>query len=173
MTMSWPYVHLLINHFPVVLSVAALAVAVLALILNRRGLWLTTMGTLTAAGVVVYPVFFSGNQADHALRDPWYIHAGTIDAHDAAALWALWVILIAGAFAAYSWWRSLTRPAETIPVWIRAGVVVGALLAASVVARTAYLGGEIIHDAPVLQLKQPPPGLPPGIAADTTKPPSS
>jgi uncharacterized membrane protein len=172
MTMSWPYVHLLINHFPVVLSVAALTVAILALLLNRRGLWLTTMGALTAAGVVVYPVFFTGNKADHALNDPWYIHAGTIDAHDAAALWALWVILIAGAFAAYSWWRSVKRPAETIPVWIRAGVVVGALLAASVVARTAYLGGEIIHDAPVLQLKEPPPGLPPGIAADTTKSPA-
>ncbi len=168
--MSWPYLHLLINHFPVVLSAAALTVTILALLLNRRGLWLTAMGALTAAGVFVYPVFFTGNKADHALNDPWYIHPGVIEAHDAAALWAVWVIVIAGAFAAYSWWRSLKKPAEAIPVWMRAGVVVGALLAVSTVARTAYLGGKIIHDAPVLQLKQPPPGLPPGIAADTSKP---
>jgi uncharacterized membrane protein len=168
---SWPYAHLLINHFPVVMSVAALSVAILALLFNRRGLWLTAMGALTAGGVFVYPVFFTGNKADHALKDPWYIHPGVIEAHDEAALWALWLILIAGAFAAWSWWRSLKRPSEAIPGWMRAGVVVAALAAVSVVARTAYLGGKIIHDAPVLQLKDAPPGLPPGIAADTSKSP--
>ncbi len=50
---------------------------------------------------------------------------------------------------------------------MRAGVVVGALAAVVSVTYTAYLGGKIIHEAPVLQLKQPPPGLPPGIAADS------
>lgn len=168
MTISWPYIHLLINHFPVVLSVAALSVAILALILNKRGLWLAAMAALTAAGLFIYPVHFSGNEADHALKDPWYIQPGTIEAHDKAAGFAMWVILIVGAFAAYCWWKSLKRPADLIPAWMRAGILVGALAAVSIVARTAYLGGKIIHDAPVLQLKQPPPGLPPGIAADTS-----
>jgi len=168
--LSWPYAHLVINHFPVVLSVSALAVTILALLLGRRGLWLTAMGVLTFASVFVYPVKFTGDKADHVLNDPWYIHRGVIKAHDDAALWALWVILIAGAFAAYSWWRSLKRPAELIPAWMRWGVFVGALLAVATVARTAYLGGKIIHEAPVLQLKQPPLGLPPGIVADTSRP---
>jgi len=167
--LSWPYTHLLINHFPVVLSISALAVSILALLLGRRGLWLTAMGALTAAGASVYPVFFTGNKADHALNDPWYIHPGTIEAHDQFATIALWVILIAGAFAAYSWWRSLKRPADLIPGWMRAGVFVGALAAAGIVAYTSFLGGQIIHDAPILQLKQPPAGLPPGIAAEPAK----
>ena len=162
---SWPYAHLLINHFPVVLSVSALAVAVLAFLLRRRGLWLTAMGALTVAGLFIYPVHFTGDKADHALNDPWYIHSGAIEAHDAAALWALWVILIAATFAAYCWWRSLKRPAEIIPAWMQWGVFVGALLAVATVARTAYLGGKIIHEAPVLELKQPPAGLPPGTTA--------
>jgi hypothetical protein len=163
--LSWPYAHLLINHFPVVLSVSALAVAVLALLLGRRGLWLTAMGALTGAGAFVYPVFLTGNKADHALKDPWYVHPGTIEAHDKFATIALWVVLLVGVFAAYSWWRSLKRPADLIPGWIRAGVVVGSLATVSTVAYTAYLGGKIIHDAPILQMKQPPPGLPPGVAA--------
>src|SRR5216110_3087295 len=120
--LSWPYAHLVINHFPVVLSISGLAVTVLALLLGRRGLWLTAMGALTAAGAFVYPVFFTGNQADHALNDPWYIQPGTIDAHDNAATITLWVVLVVGVFAAYSWWRSLKRPAEPIPGWMRAGV---------------------------------------------------
>lgn len=164
--LSWPYAHLLINHFPVVLSSSALAVSILALLLGRRGLWLTAMGALTAAGAFVYPVFFTGGKADTALNDPWYIHTATIDAHDEAAEIALIVILIVGAFAAYSWWRSLKRPADLIPGWMRAGVVVGSLAAVGTVAYTAYLGGKIIHEAPVLQLKEPPPGLPPGVAAE-------
>jgi uncharacterized membrane protein len=167
--LSWPYTHLLINHFPVVLSISALAVSILALLLGRRGLWLTAMGALTAAGASIYPVFFTGNKADHALNDPWYIHPGTIEAHDQFATIALWVILIAGAFAAYSWWRSLKRPADLIPGWMRAGVFVGALAAAGIVAYTSFLGGQIIHDAPILQLQQPPAGLPPGIAAEPAK----
>jgi uncharacterized membrane protein len=163
---SWPYLHVLINHFPVVLSVAALAVTLLALILKRRELWLTAMGALTAAGVSVYPVFFTGNQADQALNDPWYIKHGTIDAHDSAATIAMVVILIAGAFAVYSWWRSVKRPVEPIPGWMRAGILVGTLAAVATVTYTAYLGGKIIHESPVLELKQAPSGLPPAVSAE-------
>jgi uncharacterized membrane protein len=153
---SWPYVHLLLNHFPVVMSVAGLTVALLALLLNRRVLWLTAMAALTIAGAFIYPVFFTGSKAGQALNDPWYIRPGAMEAHDKAADWALWLILIAGTFAAYSWWRSLKRPVEAIPGWMRTGIVIAALAAVSVVARTAYLGGKIIHEAPVLMLKQPP-----------------
>ena len=170
---SWPYAHLMLNHFPVVLSVCSLGVTVLALILKRRGLWLTAMGALTVAGAFAYPVHFTGDKADHALRDPWFIRSGAIEAHDNAATIAMIVILMAGAFAAYSWWRSLTRPADLIPSWIRAGVVVGSLAAVTTVTYAAYLGGKIIHEAPVLHLQQPPAGLPPGVAAekaDSTEP---
>ncbi|MEO8579406.1 MAG: hypothetical protein ABI469_04095 [Gemmatimonadales bacterium] len=165
MTLSWPYAHLLINHFPVVLSVAALAVAVFAVLLGRRGLWLTAMGGLAVAGAFIYPVHLTGDKADHALNDPWYVQPGTIEAHDTAAGYAMWVILIVGVFAAWSWWRSQKKPTEAIPGWMLAGVVVGALAAVGTVTYTAFLGGKIIHEAPVLRLNEPPPGLPPGVAA--------
>ncbi len=169
--LSWPYAHLVINNFPVVLSISGLAVTVLALLLGRRGLWLTAMGALTAAGFFVYPVHFTGEQADRVLNDPWYIRSGVIDAHDHAATIAMWVILIAGAFAAYSWWRSLKRPAEPIAGWMRAGVIVASLAAVGTVTYTAYLGGKIVHEAPILQLKEPPSGLPAGVAAEKARSP--
>lgn len=164
-TLTWPYVHLLINHFPVVLLTMGLVAAIGALILGRRGLWLYSMGTLTVAGLSVYPVHFTGDQADHALRDPWYIKEGVIDAHDHAAGIAMVVILIVGAFSAYAWWRALKRREETIPGWIRAVVLIGALGGFGTVAWAAYLGGKIIHEAPVLGLPAAPAGLPPGIAS--------
>lgn len=174
-TLTWPYVHLLLNHFPVVLSVVALVATLGALITNRRGLWLNAMAMLTAAGLVVYPVHFTGDQADHALRDPWYIKRGVIDAHDDAAGIAMAIMLVAGAIAAYGLWRAMKRHDEMIPGLIRAAVVIGAVAAFGSVSYAAYLGGKIVHDAPVLQLRDAPPGLPPGIATppDSEKPPRS
>ena len=162
-TLTWPYVHLLINHFPVVLSVIALVSALGAVITNRRGLWLNAMSMLTAAGLVVYPVHFTGDEADDALRDPWFIKHGVIDAHDDAAGITMGIMLVAGAIAAYGLWRALKRHDEMIPGLIRAAVVIGAVAAFGSVSYTAYLGGKIIHDAPILQLRDAPAGLPPGV----------
>jgi uncharacterized membrane protein len=162
---SWPYSHLLINHFPVVLSVVALGTSILALLVRRRAIWQTAMAALTVAGVFVYPVHFTGHEAGEALEHTWYIRPGALDAHDKAATVAMWIILITGAFAAYSWWRSLRRTPEILPAWMRAGVFVGALAAVVSVTYTAYLGGKIIHEAPILHVPQPPPGLPAGVAA--------
>lgn len=156
--LSWPYAHLVINHFPVVLSVCALIVTIGALLLKRRGLWLTAMGALTGAGLLIYPVNFSGDRADRALDDPWYIRQGAIEAHDKAADIATYAILVVGAFAAWSWWRALKRPAEPVPVWVRSGILAGALVAIGGVTYTAYLGGKIIHEAPVMKMREAPAG---------------
>src|SRR5688572_28397627 len=147
---SWPYAHILINHFPVVLSIFALAVAILALLVKRRGLWLTAMGALTVAGLSVYPVHLTGKEAEETLNDPWYVRPGVIESHEDAGTLALYLILVSGVFSAYSWWRSLKRPAELVPGWMRAGVLVGALAAVGSVTYTAFLGGKIIHESPVL-----------------------
>ncbi|HJP85404.1 MAG TPA: hypothetical protein VJ852_05410 [Gemmatimonadaceae bacterium] len=165
---SWPYSHLLINHFPVVLSVVALGTAILALLVRRRGVWQTAMAALTVAGVFIYPVHFTGDEAGDALEHTWYIKRTVVDAHDKAAGIAMWIILIAGAFAAYSWWRSLKRPQEILPAWMRSGILIGALAAVASVTYTAYLGGKIIHEAPILNVPSAPVGLPEGTAAPDT-----
>jgi len=173
--LTWPYVHLLINHFPVVLTVVAFVVALGAVITNRRALWLNAMAMLTAAGLVIYPVHFTGDEAHDALHDAWYIKHSMIDAHDDAAGIAMTIVLIVGAIAAYGWWRALKRREEIIPGWIRAAVFIGALAGFGSVAYTAYLGGKIIHEAPILALREAPPGLPPGIVTppdSTERPPS-
>src|SRR5690242_16627936 len=48
-TMNWPYVHTLINHFPIILVVMGAAAAVTALVLRRRGIWLYSVASLTLA----------------------------------------------------------------------------------------------------------------------------
>ena len=156
--MNWPYIHTLINHFPIVLSVVGTAAVLLAAITGRRGAWLFALATLTLAGLSVYPADMTGDQASHALRGVWYIVPAAVREHDQAATFGLLSLLITGVASAYAWWRLLTRDAATgLPRWLRIGVVVLALWSASVIARVGYLGGRIIHDSPKLVNSSGPP----------------
>jgi hypothetical protein len=162
---NWPYIHTLVNHFPIILSVVGTAVLILALIVRHRGVFLYALATLTLAGLSVYPAFFTGDEAADAQRHTWYIVQSTIREHDAAAGFALWALLITGAVSAYAWWPMLKRePLVLPPVWLRAVVTVIAVWSLSVVVRTAYLGGKIVHDSP--RLATPPAGF---IAPDSTR----
>jgi len=155
--MNWPYVHILINHFPIILMMLGTAVLILALIVRRRGVWLYALATLTLAGLSIYPVYFTGDQAADAVRTTWYVVRSMVEEHDAAAGFALASVLIAGAASAYAWWRMLRREVAALPpVWLRVVVAVLAVWALSVVARTAYLGGLIVHESP--RLSTPPAG---------------
>jgi len=155
--MNWPYIHIMINHFPIILTVVGSAVLLLALIVRQRGLWLYALATLTLAGLSVYPVFFAGDRAADAVQHTWYIVRSAVEEHDGAAGWALVSLLLMGAASAYAWWRMLRRELASLPpVWLRVMVTILAAWGLSVVIRTAYLGGEIVHDSP--KLTNPPAG---------------
>jgi hypothetical protein len=158
--MNWPYIHTLVNHFPIILTVVGSAALALALLTNRRAVWLYALATLTLSGLSIYPAFFTGDQASHAVRDTWYIVGSMVREHDGSAGWALWSVLLLGAASAYAWWRMLRREVASLPpAWLRGLVVVLAALGLSIVVRTAYLGGKIVHESP--KLETPPPGVTP------------
>ena len=150
--MNWPYIHIVINHFPIILTIVGSAVLALALVVRQRGPWLYALATLTLAGASVYPVFFAGDKAADAVRTTWYIVRSSVEEHDASANYALVSGLLMGAVSAYAWWRMLRREVVGLPpVWLRVVVAIFAAFGLSVVVRTAYLGGQIVHESPRLQ----------------------
>jgi len=175
--------HILINHFPVILTVVGAAVAVLALFMRKRGVWLYATATLFLAGLSVIPTFLTGDPAAEQMRDTWYVTRQAIRAHDESAGWTLWGLIIMGLIAAYAWWRAYRRetvivagavhtasgdvPTEAkvravvgLPVWLRALVVVSALFGCALVYRTASLGGAILHHSTVLEQTPRPASVP-------------
>lgn len=158
--MNWPYLHTLVNHFPIILSVVGSAALALALITKRRAVWLYALATLTLAGLSIYPAYYTGDAASHALRDTWYVVRSMVREHDQAAGFALFSVLLMGAVSAYAWWRMLRRDIGQLPpVWLRVLLALIAAWSLSVVVRTAYLGGLIIHESP--KLANPPAVVPP------------
>jgi hypothetical protein len=161
LSVDWPYIHLLLNHFPIILSVVGTAVLILALITRRRSVWLYAVATLTLAGVSIYPTYYTGDAAAHALRSTWYVVRSMVNEHEESADYALVSVLVVGAVSAYAWWRILRRDAGAVPpVWVRTLLTVLAVFSLAIVVRTAYLGGKIVHESP--KLRTPPAGATPG-----------
>jgi uncharacterized membrane protein len=155
--MSWPYLHTLVNHFPVVLTViGALAVLVSAMA-QRRAPWIYALVTLTLAGLTIYPAWVTGGRAAGMVHKAWYIAPGAIHSHSTAAYVTLWIVGATGLLALLALITMVrTREAVSPARAFRALVGLGALLSICAVSYTAYLGGQIVVESPILASPTPP-----------------
>jgi len=150
------YLHLLVNHFPVVLSIVGFASVVVGAVSKRDFFWRAGLMLMVLAGVAAIVAFLTGDQAAHIMRDRAFVVQGTISAHDSAAGIALWALLVAGAISAFALWRARAGSVTALPAWLRQLLLLAALVGAILVANAAYRGGQIVHDAPVLQTLRAP-----------------
>ena len=66
--MDGAYLHILINHFPIILSLIGAAAAIVFLFRPRRALWLYAVASLTLAGLAAYPTKFTGGLAEESIE---------------------------------------------------------------------------------------------------------
>lgn len=159
--MTWPHIHTILNHFPVVLTIVGMVAALLGLVWPRRALWLYSVVSLTLAGVTAYPAWQSGEEAAETVRRAWYIAPGAIKRHAEVADSTLWVLLAVGVIAAFVWWRLSRSPAtETPAVWLRVLVLAGSIASFGAVTYAAWLGGAIVVNSPILASPVPPAPVP-------------
>ena len=159
--------HLLLNHFPVILTVMALAASLLAIVKKSRAAWMYAAASLTVAGLFSYPTFFTGHGAHELIEDFWWVKADSWHEHQMAAGFAnLWT-LVGGAFAVYAWWK-LTRAKDAMLAnWMQRVFFLLCVMSASTMARAAWLGGRVIREQE--SMKTPPAGgaAPPKMARDS------
>jgi uncharacterized membrane protein len=150
--MDWDQVHILINHFPVILAVTGALATLLGFVRSRRGLWLFATASVTLAGAMAVPTYFSGRLAEDVLRRAWYVGKGAIHTHEDAATIATIVTVVAALVAALAWRRLVRYPRElTLPRSLRIALFVTSLAAAGSIGYASLLGGAITHDAPGLR----------------------
>jgi uncharacterized membrane protein len=150
--MDWAHIHIMINHFPVILAVTGAVAVLLAVARPRRAIWLYATVSLTIAALTVIPTYFTGEPAEAALDKPWYVARGVIDTHETSAKIAALLVLLAGLVAMVAWRRLVRYPRELrMPGSLRAALIVTSLAAAGAIGYTSLLGGRIVHDAPALQ----------------------
>jgi uncharacterized membrane protein len=157
-SVDWPLVHVTINHFPIILTVMGTAALLLATLRGQRASWLYGTISLAMAAVTVIPTYFTGALAERGLNRPWYVARGAIHSHEDAAQIAAILVVVAGLVAVVAWRRLVRYPREVrMPGALRAALLVTAVAASASIGYASWLGGRIIHDAPVL-LGPPPVG---------------
>ena len=152
--MNAAYLHLTVNHFPVILSLLAVAGVLVAMVTGRAFFWQLGLLCGALAGLSVIVAFFTGRGAEEIMEKVWYVSRPVLHEHEEAGEWALWMVMASGVVSAYALWR-YTRTARdaatSFPYWLRALAGVLAVVAAATTVRAAFLGGKIVHEAPAIQ----------------------
>jgi hypothetical protein len=137
------YFHLLANHIPIIGTIASLLLIAFALIRRSRDVAFAGLGALILTALITIPVYLTGDPAEHVVEELPGISEDRIHEHEDAGKFALIAMEVAGGIALITLFLSLRTPQPR--KGLLAVVIIVALWAASVVGRTAYLGGKIRH----------------------------
>lgn len=137
------HLHLLLNHFPIIVSALGLLILVISLWrrsepLTRVAFWFFVGGALSAL-----PTYLTGEGAENAVEDLPGVTEALIEKHSDIALVAAIVVGALGAFALWALWR-YRRPAVLSKSVVRIALVMS-IAGSALMAYTGLLGGQIRH----------------------------
>jgi hypothetical protein len=144
MDLTPTHVHLLLNHFPTIGFVIGLCLFVAALIARSDHLKQASLVLFVGIALITIPTYVTGNAAQVAIGDNPGVSQRLIEMHEGAAFWSLLLMEITGGFAWLGLWQY--RRVLRLPFWNAAVITILAVLTFATVARTANLGGEILHE---------------------------
>jgi fucose 4-O-acetylase-like acetyltransferase len=140
--MNAAFVHLALNHVPVLGSVFGLVLLAVAVTRRNETLLRAAWVTFVFVALVAIPVYLAGEGAEEIVeRQPGVSHAA-IETHEQTALVALIAVEALGLLAAMALVVSRRR---AVPAWLGTASLVLALLVVRIVGVTAERGGRIRH----------------------------
>lgn len=140
--MNEAHIHLVLNHIPVLGSIACVIVLAVALYRRSRDLTVLALVAAIATALLTIPVFLTGEPAEDIVERLPGVSEAVIEPHEEAAEAAFIAMEIAGALALLALVLTFRSGA---PSWSTAATMLALLVATALVARTASLGGEIRH----------------------------
>lgn len=139
--MNWAHIHLMLNHVPVLGTVFGLVLLVWGLLRRSDVLQRAALATFVVVALTAIVVYLTGEPAEGVVERLVGTAEPAIEAHEGAAVVSLigvellGVIALGGlVLARRSWHAALTL-----------GALVGSMVTAGLMARTANLGGQIRH----------------------------
>jgi uncharacterized membrane protein len=143
MQISPAHWHLLLNHFPVILSITGTGFLVAAFLFKKQHLKFGSMLILIVAALFTYPAFQTGEGAEHDIESIVGVSETAIERHEEIASTGMTVILITGAIALITLF--LLHAKKKIAIVFMVITLLGALASAAVLSYVGYTGGEIRH----------------------------
>jgi uncharacterized membrane protein len=141
--MNPAHVHLLLNHVPVLTTAFGMIVLIVALLRRNRTMIHLSYTTFVLTALITIPAYLSGRPAEHVVKHLPGVAEEFIGPHEDAAVFAFGGSILLGVLSIAAIYHSY-RTKRNAPAmgWL---VFATSLWLTTVMARVAYLGGEIRH----------------------------
>lgn len=106
--MNWAYVHVILNHFPIVGLIVGTLILLAGMVFKNEGIKISGLGTIIFAALMAVVVDLTGDPAKEAVKGMPDIVGSLINKHEDIASVALFLIIPAGLMASltlYSIWK--------------------------------------------------------------------
>lgn len=141
--MTLAHVHLLLNHFPIIGAVIALAMLVIALLAKSDHLKQASLLVLLGIAMLAFPTYLSGSAAADQIRSLPGVSRHLIEAHQDSALLAFIFMEMAGGFAWLGLWQY--RRLARVPRWNLTLILLLSVITVLLMSTVGNTGGEIRH----------------------------
>lgn len=140
--MNFAYLHLLLNHLPVLCVPMATLFLCFAMIKKNFQMVRFSLVVLFFSALTCAPAFFTGEPAEKQIEDYPAVRESINSEHEEAGEFAVIVSGLVAVTAAFSFFLNSNK--KYYPFILNALVIL-AVFNTSVLFRTAYLGGHIRH----------------------------
>ncbi|MEX2401076.1 MAG: hypothetical protein WD423_09920 [Rhodothermales bacterium] len=141
--MNVAHIHILLVHLPVLGAYFGLVLLLYGWAFKKQEALRISFGTFFVAGLFSVIVYLTGGAAEEIVEDVAGVTHDIIEAHEDFAVAALVSGIVLGLTGVVGLLVSIRR--TVIPRWLTVTVVVIGIVTAGIMARTAYLGGQINH----------------------------
>lgn len=141
--MNATHLHLILNHIPVLGTIFGMGLLMLALGKKNTELAKAALLVFLLTALMALPVYYSGDPAQDWTKGLPGFSEQVVEQHEEAAEIAFASVLLLGAagLASLIW----VHRAKALPRWLGLMLLAGSLIVSSLMARTAYKGGQIRH----------------------------
>ena len=141
--MNWAYLHVIINHFPIVGVIIGTLLLIAGMVLKNEGIKISGLGTIIFAALMAVAVDLTGDPAKEAVKGMPDFVQSLINKHEDIASVALFLIIPAGLMAAltlYSIWKK-----EKSVRFLFIITLVLSLISCAAMGYVGRTGGQIRH----------------------------
>ena len=141
--MNWAYLHVIINHFPIVGVIIGTLILIAGMVFKNEGIKISGLGTIVFAALMAVVVDLTGDPAREAVRGTPDFVLSLINRHENIAVVALFIIIPAGLLAAVTLF-SIWKKVNSVRLLLIMTLVISLIscVAMGYVGRT---GGQIRH----------------------------
>jgi uncharacterized membrane protein len=140
---SLTHVHLLLNHFPIIVTILGLLLIAVAIWRNSDALARVALVFFVGGALSALPTYLTGDSAEHTVRKMPGVTREMIEAHSDAALISAIFVGLLGVFALWSLWRF--RSSVPLPTWVVRVALVASIIGSGLMSWTGLLGGQVRH----------------------------